>query len=124
MSSSEAHGSAWSRVLNQWKETKGTVGGDVEWRDPEGFAALHFAALSGDPDMVNALLQKKADPNARNDDGNTPLHLAALTAQLNACRVLAEIGHAKVTLRARCWLLRVRAKHREGGLTGGGRAGQ
>ncbi len=58
---------------------------------------MHFAALSGDADMVNTLLSKKADPNSRNDDGNTPLHLAALTAQVNVCRVLVEIGNAKAS---------------------------
>lgn len=41
-------------------------------------SALHYAALSGQPKIVEALLEASADVNCSNADGRTPLHLAAL----------------------------------------------
>ena len=88
-----------SAVIRDWKRTEGALGvqnskSDINWRDLDGFSAMHYACLAGDPDMVNRLLDHKADPNARNDDGNSCLHLAALSGKLNACRVLVEMGQA------------------------------
>jgi len=71
-------------------------GFDLEWRDSDGFTALHIAAFAGDPDTVKCLMEGKADVDAQNDDGNTPLHLAAMTGQVNACRVLVEEGGCMV----------------------------
>lgn len=33
------------------------------------FTALHYAALSGDVEVVSALIQMEADPNARDQKG-------------------------------------------------------
>ncbi|KAJ5154763.1 uncharacterized protein N7500_010202 [Penicillium coprophilum] len=41
-----------------------------------GLTPLHWAALIGDPKMVQYLLSKGADPNKCCQDGQTPLHLA------------------------------------------------
>ncbi|KAF4186740.1 hypothetical protein CNMCM7927_005127 [Aspergillus lentulus] len=41
-----------------------------------GLTALHFSALNGSAKMTALLLQYGADPNARSDTGDTPLHLA------------------------------------------------
>lgn len=35
---------------------------------------LHFAAKNGKADIIQILLDYKANPNARNHDGWTPLH--------------------------------------------------
>ncbi|MGC3992013.1 MAG: ankyrin repeat domain-containing protein [Chthoniobacteraceae bacterium] len=43
----------------------------------QGYTALHFAVSNGDTDMVRYLLEHKASPFARTDDGRTPLHIAA-----------------------------------------------
>ncbi|KAJ5962647.1 ankyrin [Penicillium viridicatum] len=45
--------------------------------DPSvGLTALHFTALSGMAEMTALLLVHGADPNALDDNGDTPLHLA------------------------------------------------
>ncbi|GFF68863.1 hypothetical protein IFM62136_07417 [Aspergillus lentulus] len=41
-----------------------------------GLTALHFSALNASAKMTALLLQYGADPNARSDTGDTPLHLA------------------------------------------------
>jgi len=69
---------------------------DINWRDTDGFSALHHASLMGNADLVMRLIDLKADPNARNDDGNSCVHLAALSGQLNNVRVLVEHGYADV----------------------------
>ncbi|KAI9931980.1 hypothetical protein AWENTII_010289 [Aspergillus wentii] len=44
--------------------------------DAVGLTPLHFAALTGRPEMIKFLLSKGANPNARCQRGETPLHLA------------------------------------------------
>ena len=50
---------------------------DCEDRDEHGHTALHLAAWFGDsPDVVEWLLQRGADANAKDNNGNTPLKMA------------------------------------------------
>lgn len=49
----------------------------VSARDEYQFTALHNVAGEDQLDMINLLLDKGADPNAQNDEGIAPLHLAA-----------------------------------------------
>lgn len=44
-------------------------------------APIHFAVRRGNPECVKILLDSGADPNAANESGETPLHLALLTEQ-------------------------------------------
>jgi ankyrin repeat protein len=39
---------------------------------------LHMEVEAGDDDTINLLLIHGSDPNARNDNGQTPLSLAAI----------------------------------------------
>ena len=49
----------------------------VDTRDGYGFTALHGVAGEDHPDMARLLIARGADVNAANDEGVTPLHLAA-----------------------------------------------
>jgi len=42
------------------------------------YTALHWAASSGDTEIVQLLLSARCNINATSTDGNTPLHSAAL----------------------------------------------
>jgi ankyrin repeat protein len=56
-------------------------GGSVNIRDPRGNSLLHHTIRdSAQPEMVKLLLNRGADPNAQNEDGDTPLHMAAHSA--------------------------------------------
>jgi ankyrin repeat protein len=47
-----------------------------EDRNRPGLTMLHLSALNGDERMAGFLLGRKANPNTRSHDGDTPLHLA------------------------------------------------
>jgi len=47
-------------------------------KNENGFTPLHLAVTNGYTDIVKYLLTTKADVNARNSYGGTPLHLAAM----------------------------------------------
>lgn len=57
-----------------------------------GYAALHFAAFSGNLQLLELLKQYNANLNIRNYDLNTPLMLAAKMKQHDAIRRLVEFG--------------------------------
>lgn len=59
------------------------------------FRPLHLACISGSVDVVAALIRMAPHPcllNIQNDVAQTPLHLAALTAQPNIMRILLLAG--------------------------------
>ena len=56
-------------------------GSGVDERDETGETALFAATLAKKPDVVVLLLTRKADINARNNRGMTPLHAAAYSGQ-------------------------------------------
>lgn len=58
-------------------------GADVNRRDSNGWTALHWACHYSDIVLCTALLEKGADPNARNHEGETPLLRACITRHPN-----------------------------------------
>ena len=47
---------------------------DVNMKDATGNTALHYSAQGGHVDCVNLLIKAKANINAVNNSGDTPLH--------------------------------------------------
>ncbi len=56
------------------------------------FQGLHAAAHKGDLAAVKQLIAAKADLNARDPYGRTPLHVATFARQREAIRLLAAAG--------------------------------
>ena len=54
--------------------------------------ALHSAAEENHPDIVRLLIKKGATPSAKDANGSTPLHMAALCENLAATSALLELG--------------------------------
>lgn len=59
---------------------------------------LHFAISGAAPKIAKLLLDRGADPNARNDNGSTPLHWAAMCGMHDVCQALIAAG-ADTTLK-------------------------
>jgi uncharacterized protein len=72
-------------------------GGLVESVHSERFGgetALHLCAKWGDAEAVQVLVANGADINKPGEDGNTPLHYAAMLGHLAATRALVVLGAA------------------------------
>ncbi|MCY3826230.1 MAG: UvrD-helicase domain-containing protein [Candidatus Dadabacteria bacterium] len=54
--------------------------------------ALHDCLLVGDAEQVSSLIEKSADVNTRDKDGNTPLHLASLEGTVEIVSLLIDKG--------------------------------
>ena len=53
---------------------------------------MNLAARGGHTEVVQLLLERRADPNCRNDFAETPLLVAANRAQGKICRLLLDWG--------------------------------
>lgn len=74
------------------------AGASVDWVDSGGWAPLHYAAASGNSEMIHLLLAYSADPNIRSmahgEEGATPLHLAACVGNTGVMKLLLDGGAA------------------------------
>lgn len=65
---------------------------DIDARDSKGRTPLHYAALLGRKNALEALIEAGADVNAVDRRGETPLHLAARRTQVYQVVQLLEAG--------------------------------
>jgi hypothetical protein len=73
---------------------------DLSVRDEDGWSALHFAACRGWINIVEMLLDAKADPSVQNTDvdGSTALHVAVRRRQNECVKMLLD-AQAEVSVR-------------------------
>lgn len=65
----------------------------VKWADASGYTALHYAAANGNVPLINYLLDKGADIEARNTGDSTPLHNAVeWERNIDAVKLLLDRG--------------------------------
>jgi YVTN family beta-propeller protein len=83
------------------KETKRLLGHGarrINDRRPQGGSTpLSTAALHGQLDIVEYLIERGAKVEATNNDGNTPLHVAAFLCRLDIVRLLLDKGGSALT---------------------------
>ncbi|KAL1500744.1 hypothetical protein ABEB36_006189 [Hypothenemus hampei] len=71
----------------------GGRGANLWIRNARGDLPLHEAAASGRRELVVWLLNMRpSQVNARNNDGRTPLHMAALNDNVDMCKILLDSG--------------------------------
>ncbi|MCE9560061.1 MAG: ankyrin repeat domain-containing protein [Armatimonadetes bacterium] len=63
---------------------------DVQSKNQLRVGALHSAVANGNVGIVEQVLERKADPNLRQQGGNTALHSAAQTNRLEIARLLLK----------------------------------
>uniref|UniRef100_A0A1I8IXX6 VPS9 domain-containing protein n=1 Tax=Macrostomum lignano TaxID=282301 RepID=A0A1I8IXX6_9PLAT len=59
-----------------------------------GFTPVHFACQHSRPQALRFLLHRGCDPAARDNQGNTPLHLCAMKGHVDCASVILETGPA------------------------------
>ncbi|XP_059474055.1 uncharacterized protein LOC132195835 [Neocloeon triangulifer] len=78
--------------LDNVKYLLGLNGFSVEKKNWKGRTALHLAAAKGHIAVAEFLLSQGAEVNARDDDNETPLTLAASFSGAEMCQILVENG--------------------------------
>lgn len=68
------------------------LGEDVNTRDSDGNAPLHWAAATDRPTAVTTLLDAGADPNVQNNIGATPLHVGSTNQRADIVTLLLDAG--------------------------------
>lgn len=82
-----------SGVTQRWIIKKSIIvagGARVDLVDQDGHSPLHWAALGGNPDVCQILIENKINPNVQDYAGRTPLQCAAYGGYINCMVVLLE----------------------------------
>ncbi len=66
---------------------------EINSADEDGNTVLHLAAQIDDPDLVSYFIIKGADPELKNYEGDTPLHVAIKCNSVNAAKALMELSN-------------------------------
>jgi hypothetical protein len=70
-------------------------GADVEGASPDGRTALMIAAMFNRSAIVERLLARGADPQARDAGGATPLSAARMMGAVDTQALLARLGEVR-----------------------------
>ncbi|XP_058807206.1 uncharacterized protein LOC131673320 [Phymastichus coffea] len=70
---------------------------DVNFRDPDGFTALHYAAEFADSKIVKLLLNKGAKVDNKDNNQETPLDIAKRLNKLDIAKILERIAELRNT---------------------------
>ena len=65
---------------------------DINYKDENGFTALHYACDEGNLKIVEIILKVNCDTNIRNIHKQTPLHLSAKRGYFDISKKLIEFG--------------------------------
>ena len=65
---------------------------DINAVDEDGNTVLHVAAKVDDPELVTYFIFKGADPELKNQDGDSPLHVAIKNNSLEAAKALTSVS--------------------------------
>jgi quinoprotein dehydrogenase-associated probable ABC transporter substrate-binding protein len=88
----ELHNAALAADLERVKYVLGKKGVDINSRGDDGETALHLAVVNSDNEMIELLLERKANIDEPDVDGYTPLALAAARNKTRAIKLLAGRG--------------------------------
>lgn len=94
-------GDRWLTVIQvsdqEYRTLKLTIDHDIDevfkfFYVRTNFSKLHIAALTGNPRLLQELLDRGADIDSKNAHGETPLHYACISGSISAIKVLCEAG--------------------------------
>ncbi|KAK1801451.1 hypothetical protein P4O66_022728 [Electrophorus voltai] len=78
--------------IDQVSKALSSMNVDVNTKDEEGRALLHWACDRGHTELVTLLLHHNADINSQDDEGQTPLHYASACEFAEIVEVLLKAG--------------------------------
>ncbi|XP_056607785.1 caskin-2 isoform X3 [Triplophysa dalaica] len=67
---------------------------NINYQDPDGFSALHHAALTGTMELLSLLLEAQAVVDIKDSNGMRPLHYAAWQGKADSVLMLLRSGAA------------------------------
>lgn len=79
------------------------MGADPNYRDRNGWSAIHWAAEEGHEEIVRLLLENGADVNAVSSYGTSPLHCAANGEPNNIVKLLLHHGADPLRITCHGW---------------------
>jgi ankyrin repeat protein len=80
------------KVTNVIEELGSNFNPDICCDEKNKFTLLHMAVARNYPEIAELLLEKGADPNIKDCEGNTPLHFAAEENNLSLLKLLSKKG--------------------------------
>lgn len=77
--------------LELFKNSKGTIGSNINWRNKYGQTPLHAAVFTGNVKILEMLLKVKADIKIKDVNDLTPYHYAYIEEKENIIQVIHKI---------------------------------